>query len=362
MHRTKIYEEYLLGCRFCPMCKPASDTLNSTFIESLSTRARAMIIWRVLNGERNYTPKEAELLYRTNLDGVSEAFCVDHYPVSDYLLAAREDIVASGPVPAPVEAILEREYKVEIEPKGETVLFAEGMELDFNRAWAKAVGLGKKIDAGVIAGYTGYLPYVLGCRNKAVAEAKAFTEALVSAEVKTVVAPGPESYYTFTKLYQELGVEFPVQVVSLIQSLFNGSGASGVAGRKVFFHDTRASYNLRESDPDEMVIQPDFFGPEELLGSGEVYELPRLILQKGGADLVFSVWSRGLANAMGNDEGLSLTYPKLAKTVTKRRLQHIADLGAELVVTDSLATVIYLDSLEGVLPEGLTYKYLGDLK
>ncbi len=356
-----MFEEYLLGCRFCPMCKPASDTLNSTFIESLSTRARAMIIWRVLNGERDYTPKEAELLYRTNLDGVSEAFCVDHYPVSDYLLAAREDIVTSGVVPPPVKRILDREYKTEIAPKGEVILFAEGVELDFDRAWAKAAELGNKIDAGIIGAYTGYVPYVLGSRDKAVAEARSFIDTLVGAGVTTLVAPGPESYYTFTKLYQGLGVDLPVEVIPLTRLLFSGSGVSGVEGKKVFFHDARASYHLRDCDPDEIVIQPDFFGPERLLGDGEVYELPRKALEKGGADLVFSVWSRGLANAMGNDEGLSMIYPKLAETVTRRRLQQIADLGAELVVTDSLATVVYLDGLKGVLPEGLTYKYLGDL-
>jgi hypothetical protein len=361
MQKTKAYEEYLLGCRFCPMCKPASDSLNATFLESHSTRAHAMIIWRVMNGIKDYSDKEVELLYRSNLDGVSEAFCVDHYPVSGFMLAAREDIVNAGKEPASVAAVLAREQVIKADPKREMVLFAEGVDLDAEWAWLKAKELAGKINAGVVAGFNGYLPYVLGGREKAIQEARELAEAIIKTGVKTLVVPGPESYYTFTKLYEELGIELPVKVVPLMKLLFANRKAEGVEGKKVFFHDVRVAYNLSASQPDEKVILPDFFGPEELLGTGEVYEFPREVLKKSGAELVFLVWSRGLANAMGNDEGVAVTYPDLAKKMTKRRLQQISQTGAELLVTDSLATVIYLESFCPDLVDGLTLKYLGDL-
>jgi hypothetical protein len=110
--RTKQYEKYLLGCRFCPMCKPASDTSNATYLECHSTRAHAMIIWRVSNGIKEYSNKEIELLYKTNLDGVSEAFCVDHYPVTAYLLAARQDIVQMGKAPEQVAKVFNRTQNI----------------------------------------------------------------------------------------------------------------------------------------------------------------------------------------------------------------------------------------------------------
>lgn len=362
MNRTKKYEEYLWGCRFCPMCKPASDSLNATNLECHATRAHAMIIWRAINDIKDYSAKEAELLYKCNLDGVAEAFCVDHYPTTGYMLAAREDIVEAGKVvPAPVAAVLNREQNIKAAPNGKTLIFAEGADLDFERAWEKADALGKKLGAGVIAGFSGYMPYVLGGRKKAVEEAKALADAINKTGAKTLIAPGPESYYTFTKLYEELGVRLNAEVVSMTKMLFADKAASGVKGKKVFFHDARAAYYLGDTKPDEKIIMPDFFGPEELLGEGEVYELPRKALLKGGAELKFSVWSRAVANAMGNDEGVSMTYPDIAKKMAKRRLRMIAETGAEVLVTDSLATIIYLESLDKEMFCGLTVKYLGDV-
>jgi hypothetical protein len=68
-----------------------------------------------------------------------------------------------------------------------------------------------------------------------------------------------------------------------------------------------------------------------------------------------------MANAMGNDEGVSLTYPALARKMAERRLRMIAQTGAEIVVTDSLATVVYLKALDKDLLCGLEVRYLGDM-
>jgi hypothetical protein len=362
MSRTKTYEKYLWGCRFCPMCKPASDSLNATLLECHATRAHAMIIWRAANDIKDYSEKDAELLYKCNLDGVAEAFCVDHYPATGFMLAAREDIVEAGRVvPAPVAAVLNRAQDIKTETNGDMLVFAEGADICRDSAWKKAGALAKRLKAGVISGRSGYMPYVLGGWKKAMEEAKSFAEAVEKTGAKTLVAPGPESYYTFTKLYRELGVNMNVNVVSMTRLLFAGKAASEIEGKKVFFHDARAAYYLGDTKPDEKVIMPDFFGPEELLGEGEVYELPRRALAKGGAKLVFSVWSRAMANAMGNDEGVSLTYPGLAEKMAERRLRMIAETGAEMVVTDSLATAVYLETLDKALLRGMEFGYLGDM-
>ena len=357
--RTKVYEHELLGCRFCPMCKPASDSLNASLLECHATRAHAMIIWRVMDGIKDYTEKEAELLYQCNLDGVAEAFCVDHYPMTKIMLAAREDIVDAGKEPAPVKVVLKREQAIAADPKGDMLVFAEGCDL-VTEAATEAKKIADKLGAGIISGCNGYLPYVLGGRAKAIKEAKEMAEAITKTGAKTLVAPGPESFYTFTKLYEELGVVLPVKVVSLTE-LRGNKPAQGVQGKKVFFHDARAAYNLGDTKPDEKVIMPDFFGPEELLGEGAVYDLPRKALKDGGAQLLFSVWSRAMANAMGNDEGVSITYPKMAQKMAARRLRMISELGTEVLVTDSMATYLYLEQLPEELKHGMSVKFLGDL-
>lgn len=362
MNKAKKYEEYLWGCRFCPMCKPASDSLNATNLECYATRAHAMIIWRAINDIKEYTAKEAELLYKCNLDGVAEAFCVDHYPTTNYMLAAREDIVCAGKaIPEPVAAIINKEQNIKIESVGDVLVYAEGADICFDIAWEKAKTLAARLKAGTIAGNNGYVPYVLGDRAKATEEARLLAEKIAATSVKILIAPGPESYYTFTVLYHELGIDLNVKVVSATELLFADNCASNVSGKKIFFHDARAAYYLGETKPDEKVIMPDFFGPEELLGEGAVYTLPRKALKDGGAELLFSVWSRAMANAMGNDEGLALTYPELAEKMAARRLRMIAATGAEMLVTDSLATIVYLESLDSGLYCGMEIKYLGDL-
>jgi len=342
------------------MCKPASDSLNATLLESHATRAHAMIIWRAMNAETGYTAKQAELLYKCNLDGVAEAFCVDHYPTRAFMLAAREDIVEAGAEPEAVKAVLNREALFACEP-GDMILFAEGSDLGFDGALAKGKEIAKKIGSGVLTGTNGYAPYVLGGRKKAAQEAKTFVEQLKKAGAKTLVTTGPESHYAFTKLYSELGVELSVKVVTLTELLFAGKGAKGVEGKKVFFHDARAACGLGDTMPEEKVIMPDFFGPEKALGTGVVYESPREVLKKGGAEFTFLVWLRAMANAMGNDEALALTYPALAKKMAARRLGMIAQTGAEIVVTDSLATELYVETLDQSLLQGLSVRYLGDL-
>ena len=213
----------------------------------------------------------------------------------------------------------------------------------------------------MLTGTNGYAPYVLGDRKKALQEAKTLGEQLKKAGAKTLVTTGPESHYTFTKLYSELGVELGVKVATLTELLFANNGAEGVRSKKVFFHDARAACELGDTMPEEKVIMPDFFGPEEALGTGAVYDLPREALKKGGSEFVFLVWSRAMANAMGNDEAVALTYPALAKKMAARRLSMIAQTGADMAVTDSLATKLYVETLDQSLLQGLSVRYLGDL-
>jgi hypothetical protein len=78
------------------MCKPAAEVANLTQLESHTTRARTMMLWRIAEGLIEWTPCEVALVYESTLDSISEAFDVFHYPVSQYMLAARADIWEAG--------------------------------------------------------------------------------------------------------------------------------------------------------------------------------------------------------------------------------------------------------------------------
>jgi len=346
--RTERYEQYLYGCRFCPMCKPASDTSNATFLECHSTRAHAMIIWRVSNQIKPYSDKEIELLYKTNLDSVSEAFCVDHYPVSEYMLAARQDIVEAGRVPEVVKSVLARNQRIDVESRGKTtILSCEAADFAYEAAFERVSAIAEKLDVGFIQGYSGASAHFLGDDRKARDLAEGLTAAIARSGVSTVLTDGPETYYALTKLYARLGVHIPenlsVRMLSSFAAEASPSNVSNkITGMKAFYHDARACWWMADTKPDEKVIMPDFFGPEKLLGTGALYDEPRGLLKDLGVKLVFSVWTRALARSMGMDEGLYLVHPQLAEKLARRRLAEIGRCGSECLVTDSFAAVVFL--------------------
>ncbi len=345
--RTANYEKFLYGCRFCPMCKPASDTSNATYLECHSTRAHAMTIWRVANDIKDYTDRDVELLYETNLDSVSEAFCVDHYPVSEYLLCARQDIVDSGRAPKYVKEIEARAQKITSNPNGDTaILSCEAADFAYDKALERVSKIANKLGVGVIQGYSGVSAHALGLESKAKELAKDLADAIKSAGVKKILADGPETYYALKVLYKDFDIDLSgVEICMLSQYIKCDGNDSVIKGKKVFLHDVRASYYLADTKPDEKIIMPDFFGPENLLGEGEVYDAPRSIVKTLGADEAFSVWSRAMARSFGMDDGMYITLPKLAKRLAERRMNEIKDLDVEYIVTDSLATIMFLEEI-----------------
>lgn len=61
-----------------------------------------------------------------------------------------------------------------------------------------------------------------------------------------------------------------------------------------------------------------------------------------GMERLYSTWSRSLCRSCGADDGLWLTYPKLAAGLARQRLQEAKRLGAEILITDSLLCAQHL--------------------
>jgi Fe-S oxidoreductase len=350
------YEQVLYGCRFCPMCKPAAEVGSLTQLESHSTRGRALMLWRVAKDLAEFSPRDAQLLYQSTLDSISQAWCINHYPVAEYLAAARRELVAKGLVPSAVKEILLKKLRAESCPQGETVLLAgELSELEDKSAADPAVKLLEKCGERVEVFYTptGALAYALGDIETAREQATEVAKALEQAGVKRVVADGPQTMYAIKVLYPLLGVSLPdkLVVVSLAALVEPALGKTKIASKlnsdqKVFFHDSRSACFLAEELASDEVIQPAFCDREEHSGSGEVYELPRRIIENLGLRRVSSVWSRSLSKSTGADDGLWLTYPVLAAGLAKMRLEHIQSLGADAVVTGSVLDAVHLRKIQ----------------
>ncbi len=365
------YEKYLYGCRFCPMCKPCSEVGNVTYRESHTTRARAMLIWRVLHGASEYSIRDVELLYQTTLDSVSEAWCVNHYPVSGYLLAARRRIFEEGLAPEPVRSILDRlrESGFETSPGGDTVFLAcetaENGYVDGRTRYRKMLER-LDLDATLLIGCSGLTSFVLGDVEGARGAAERLLGELRSRGTKRIVVDGSDTFYALTRLYPELGLEPPEPAGITTLSRYCVEHAKNrknkaLNGRRVLVHDARSSFLLCDRPPTDEVIQPGFSGPEEALGTGAIYEAPRMLADSLGASRVFSIWTRGLSRSSGADDGLALTYPSLARRVAVKRFEQAEIAGADDIVTDSLAAVALWETLTPAERRGIGSVWMPEL-
>ncbi|MFH1927639.1 MAG: hypothetical protein ABIK79_05630 [Chloroflexota bacterium] len=362
MKRLDAYKKDLYELRFSPMCKPAGEVANLTQLESHTIRARTMMLWRIAEGIIDWGPREVELLYESTLDSISEAFDVFHYPISQYMAAARADVWEVGLAPECVKSVLEASTATLADKQptvsvggvlllaGEIAQLGDDALLTPMSAALQAAG----IEASVWVAPTGALAYALGALDAARAQAAQIVEGIQASGAQTVIADGPETAWALSKIYPALGIDLPQGVtvrllsVTLDQRLVPTKRDIGV----VFVHDSRPACLIAERMANSLAIIPGYSvlslskgtgtEGESAFGEGAVYAAPRHLLDAMGAQRVFGTWTRALAKTSGADDGLWLTYTDLAAGLAAQRLDYAQRLGATMLVTDSPLAVAYL--------------------
>ncbi len=355
MYHTALteYESAIAACRFCPMCKPASEVANVTCLESHSTRSRAVLLWRWLRGLAAPSARDTELLFQSTLDSISEGWCVSHLPVSAYVVAARRRAAAEGRLPAPVLAALERVRADEIAGEGDALFVAgEIWELTERAPWLAAVRqvlrfLGVKAVIAVVG--NGVVDFALGDNERARLRANSLAQLVAERRPATIIADGPDTLFGLARLHPALGAPTAasplVSLAALMAAALAERDLKSLMGRKVLCHDARSAFFLADKLAEDAAIQPGFVGPEEASGRGAGYDDLRNIARAADAQLVSSVWTRTLARSAGSDDGLWLTYPSLAERLGLARLRQARRAGAEVLLTDSPLAAAHLGRL-----------------
>jgi Fe-S oxidoreductase len=342
------------------MCKPAAEVANITQLESHSTRARAMLLWRVMKGMTSYTARDAELLYQSTLDSISQSWCISHYPVSEYIVAGRREVLKGGLAPEVVARALERPSpKPQVKRADTLLLSSESTELGEDSFMELAVSVLQKIgiDALPVSIQSGALLFCLGAVTQAKRRAKQVRELIQRTGATSIITDGPETLWALTKIYPGLDMALPktVGVTSLIEEIWQAFhekkmkapfSASPCKGKKVLFHDSGSAALLADGLAAAAAIQPGYSGPEEIMGTGKVFDAPRSLVDALGGTRVYSVWTRSLSKSCGADAGLRITYPHLARKLALQRIEESERLGAEMIVTDSPLCVHHLRSTE----------------
>ena len=218
MHIDK-FEEAIMNCRFCFMCRHLSAIGNVRFTEVDTPRIRAAMLYGLRTGTNSFDDEDfVDALYRQDLSACCVHHCVNHYDENGLALAARADVVEAGKAPEAVKKLAAKFVKSvgwKAEGTGDVAWF-----LDETTAADKAVvAATKKLFAAakvspkiITGGSIGKALKVLGFLPEAKAAAEQFAAFLKAEGVKTLLVSNPAAVSALKQDYPEFGVKLPCEV------------------------------------------------------------------------------------------------------------------------------------------------------
>ena len=218
MHIDK-FEEAIMNCRFCFMCRHLSAIGNVRFTEVDTPRIRAAMLYGLRTGTNSFDDADfVDALYRQDLSACCVHHCVNHYDENGLALAARADVVEAGKAPEAVKKLAEKFVKSigwKAEGKGDVAWFLDettAADKDVVAAAKKLFAAAKVSPKIITGGSIGKALKVLGFLTEAKMAAGLFADFLAKEGVKTLVVSNPAAFDALKKDYAEFGVKLPCKV------------------------------------------------------------------------------------------------------------------------------------------------------
>ena len=218
------FEDAILNCRFCFMCRHLSAIGNVRFTEADTPRVRAAMLYGLRTGTNSFDDTDfVEALYRQDLSACCVRHCVNHFDENGLALAARADVVAAGKAPEKVAALaaeLAATSSWKAVGNGDLAWFLDATTASDKDAVAAAKALfaaAKATPRTITGGCIGKALKVLGYLDEAKAAAEKFAAFLAKAGVKTLVVSNPAAYDALTKDYPAFGVKLPCKVLHITE-------------------------------------------------------------------------------------------------------------------------------------------------
>ena len=213
------FEEAIMNCRFCFMCRHLSAIGQVRCTEVDTPRVRAAMLYGLRNGTNSFDDADfVDALYRQDLSGSCRRNCVNKYDENGLALAARADVVEAGKAPEAV-AKLAKKYIAsagwKAEGKGDVALFLDDTTASDKGTVAALDKLLKKACGGyrtITGGCIGKALKVLGYLPEAKAKAEAFATFLKAEGVKTLVCPNPAAFDALKNDFDAMGVKLSCKV------------------------------------------------------------------------------------------------------------------------------------------------------
>jgi len=216
------YEEAIMNCRFCFMCRHLSTIGQVRCTEVDTPRIRAAMLYGVRTGTNSFDDSDfVDALYRQELSACCTHHCVNHYDENGLAIAARADVVEAGKAPEAVQKLAAKFAKSsqwKATGVGDIAWFLDESTASDKDAVAAAKKLfaAAKVSPKVITGGSiGKALKVLGYLPEAKAAAEKFAAFLNAEDVKTLVVSNAAALSALKQDYPEFGVKLSCKVVSL---------------------------------------------------------------------------------------------------------------------------------------------------
>ncbi len=195
------YEEALMNCRFCFMCRHLSAIGQVRGTEVDTPRVRAAMLYGTRTGTNSFDDADfVDAMYRCDLSGSCRRNCVNGYDEVGLAIAARADIVEAGKAPEKVAKLAKKlaaSSAWKATGKGKVAIFLDETTASdkdevaaLKKLMAKAAGEYVTITGGAI----GKALKVLGYLPEAKAAAEKFVAFVNALEVSEIVFPNPAAY------------------------------------------------------------------------------------------------------------------------------------------------------------------------
>jgi Fe-S oxidoreductase len=385
------YREDCTDCSRCSYCKwiPLDHIKSARFaracpsieycgFQAYSLGGRLSVGLSLLEGRIGYNEELKNIVWECQLDGacdVSDKICRYNIRGLEAMREMRFKLVEDGQTLTqhkPYIDSLHKEKNMMIAPRAKRGKWADGLDVkNLTKEKAAVVfhtgcrysydkGLQKKAriavtmlrDAGVDIGIMGEnesccggRAYQWGYRKELNAFARRNAEAWTAAGVKTVVTPCAECYYTFRRLYPEIGFTFEIVHVSEYIERLIKKGKIKLSKNvplTVTYHDPCHLGRLGEpyvpwqGTKEKIYGQIPVWKPSRprYTGAWGVYDAPRNVLKSiSGLTLVEMERTREYAWCCGAGGGVLEAYPDFATWTAVERLTEARATGAEAIVT-----------------------------
>lgn len=240
MHIDK-YEEALMNCRFCFMCRHLSTIGQARSTEVDTPRVRAAMLYGLRTGTNSFDDTDfVDALYRQELSACCTHHCVNHYDENGLALAARADVVEAGKAPEKVRKLAKKYAKCAFTAKGdgELAYFLDATtaaDKDVVAAVKKLFAAAKAKPVVIEGGSIGKALKVLGYLDDAKVAAESFAAFLAEKGVKTLVVSNPAAFDALTKDYPAFGVKLPCKVLCISSYLLQAKIAFKKAAGEVYY-------------------------------------------------------------------------------------------------------------------------------